>query len=120
MSKIKYKAGEIIQVNLGDVSNPDQIKGHEQGKERPCVVIKSLHLMELVVIVPFTSKKPKRMHPYLVKIEKDGKALIYDSYALCQHIRTVSTKRITGKKGNISITDLDKIRFVLSDLLDIE
>jgi len=120
MSKTKYQSGDIIQVNLGDISDPKQIKGHEQGKERPCIVIKSLPLMELVVIVPFTSKKPKRMHPYLVKIEKDGKALIYDSYALCQHIRTVSTKRITAKKGNISEADLLKIRFVLSDLLDLE
>lgn len=119
MSKTKYQPGDIVQIDLGDINDPKQIRGHEQGKQRPCIVIKYLPSMELVVIIPFTSKKPKRMYSFLVKIEKDGKALIYDSYALCQHIRTVSTKRIISKKGSISPTDLLSIRATLSDLLEL-
>ncbi len=117
MSKIKYQVGDIIQVNLGDIKDPKQIKGHEQGKERPCLVIKSLPFMELVTIIPFTSKKPKKMYSFIVKVEKDEKALIYDSYALCQHIRTISAKRITHKKGSISPDDLLRIHIALMGFL---
>ncbi len=114
----EFKTGDIVYVNLGKI-NSKEIKGHEQGKIRPCVIIKSLHLIGLIIIVPFTSKKPKNPHFFYVKIEKDGKSFIYDSYALCHQIRTVSIDRVSQKKGILSTQDLDKIRFVLSDLLEL-
>ena len=52
-----HTKGEIINVNLG--IPPKEIKGHEQGMERPCVVIKSFNNLDLVVIVPLTTKEAK-------------------------------------------------------------
>lgn len=119
-SKKKYRIGEIHMVNLGDVENKE-VKGHEQGKVRPCVVISALTRLQLAIIVPLTSKKPKIPTFYYVEIEKDiANKLTYNSNALCHQIRTVAATRIIKKVGKLSEIDLDKIKVVLADLLEIE
>ena len=116
-NKTKYKRGEVIKVNLGEVGTK-QIKGHEQGKVRPCVVIKSLHRIGLLIILPLTSKKPKNISFYHVRINKGIGSLTYDSYVLCHQIRTISTDRIIEKTGFLPSMEINKIHTVLLDLLE--
>ena len=47
--KQNYTKGEIINVNLG--IPPKEIKGHEQGMERPCVVIKSFNNLDFLPLL---------------------------------------------------------------------
>jgi len=72
----KFKAGDVINVKLGEVGTK-QIIGHEQGNNRPCVVIKSFR--GLLIILPITSKKPKNISYYHIKIEKGIANLTYES-----------------------------------------
>jgi hypothetical protein len=43
--KQNYSKGEVINVNLG--TPPKEVKGHEQGMERPCVVIRAFNNLNL-------------------------------------------------------------------------
>lgn len=112
-----YTKGEIINVNLG--IPPKEIKGHEQGMERPCVVIKSFNNLDLVVIVPLTTKEAKYSLFTIVKIPKGTAGLTADSYALCHQIRTISFDRITSKRAKLDKKDILKIHAVLIDTLEL-
>lgn len=116
----KYKVGDIYRVNLGDVDS-NEVRGHEQGKVRPCIIVSALTSLKLAIIIPLTSKKPKIPSYCYVEIEKStSNKLAYDSNALCHQIRVIATDRMLEKIGKLSSIDLDKIKVVLADLLEIE
>ena len=115
--KQNFNKGEIINVNLGNP--PKEIKGHEQGFERPCVIIKSFNNLDLAVVVPLTSKEPKYGLFTIVKILKGTAGLITDSYALCHQIRTISFDRIVSKRARLDSKDILKIHSVLIDALEL-
>lgn len=115
--KQNYTKGEIINVNLG--IPPKEIKGHEQGMERPCVVIKSFNNLDLAVVVPLTTKEAKYSLFTIVKILKGNAGLTADSYALCHQIRTISFDRIISKRAKLDNKDILKIHSVLIDTLEL-
>ncbi|MBU0486557.1 MAG: type II toxin-antitoxin system PemK/MazF family toxin [Bacteroidetes bacterium] len=115
--KQNFQKGEIVNVDLG--KPPKEVKGHEQGMDRPCVVIKSFSHLELAVVTPCTSKEPTYSHYTIVKIAKGSGGLVADSYALCHQIRTVSFDRITSKRGKLDNKDLLKVQTVLLDALEL-
>ena len=112
-----YTKGDIIDVNLG--SPPSDVKGHEQGMTRPCVVIKSFNTLDLAVIVPLTTKEARYSLFTIVKIRQGTAGLTADSYALCHQIRTVSFARIVGKRSRLESRDILKIHSVLIDTLEL-
>ncbi len=115
--KHNFTKGEIINVNLG--TPPKEIKGHEQGFERPCVVIKSFNNLDLAVVVPLTTKEAKYSLFTIVKIIKGTAGLTADSYALCHQIRTISFDRIVSKRARLDSKDILKINAVLIDTLEL-
>ena len=62
-----FQKGEIINVELG--TPPKEVKGHEQGFDRPCIIIKSFPQLELAIVTPCTSKEPKYNHYTIVKLK---------------------------------------------------
>lgn len=112
-----FTKGDIINVNLGNP--PKEIKGHEQGKERPCVIIRSFNNLELAIVVPLTTKEPKYSLFTFVKITKGSAGLTADSYALCHQIRTISFDRISGSRDKLDKKDVLKIHAVLVDMLEL-
>jgi mRNA interferase MazF len=112
-----YQKGEIVNVDLG--TPPKEVKGHEQGFDRPCIVIKAFPHLELVVVTPCTSKEPKYNHYTIVKLHKGAGGLSSDSFALCHQIRTISFDRIKNKRGKLDNKDLLKVQTVLLDTLEI-
>lgn len=78
--KQDFTKGDLIDVNLG--TPPNEIKGHEQGLIRPCVVIKSFNHLQLAIVVPLTSKEPKYSLPTIVKINSGTAGLIVLFYAI--------------------------------------
>ncbi len=115
--KQNFTKGEIINVNLG--IPPKEIKGHEQGMERPCVVIKSFNNLYLAVVVPLTTKEAKYSLFTIVKILKGTAGLTAESYALCHQIRTISFDRIKSKRAKLENKDILKIHSVLIDTLEL-
>ena len=114
--KNSYLKGEIVSIDLG---LPPEIKGHEQSKERPCVIIRALNNSQLVIIVPCTSKKQNYNELTTVKLLKTKGNLKTDSFVLCGQIRSVSFERIKSKIGYLDIIELLKIQSVLIDTLEI-
>lgn len=115
--KPSYFKGEIVNVNLG--KPPKEIKGHEQGLERPCIIIKSFNNLELAIIVPLTTKEAKFSLYTIVKIQKGTAGLTADSFALCHQIRTISFDRIVSKRSKLENKDILKIHSVLIDTLEL-
>ncbi|PJJ74797.1 mRNA interferase MazF [Thermoflavifilum aggregans] len=109
--------GEIIDVDLG--KPPKEIKGHEQGLVRPCVVVKAFSILDLAIVVPVTSKQPKYPIFTIVKLPKGSGGLTSDSYVLCHQIRAISFKRIIKKRTRLDDKDILKIHSVLIDTLEI-
>lgn len=61
-----YQPGSIVNVDLGEP--PHEVRGHEQGKERPSVIIKLFPELKLAIIVPCTSQEPRYSHYTVVKM----------------------------------------------------
>jgi mRNA interferase MazF len=112
-----YKQGDIVDIDLG--SPPTEVKGHEQGKTRPCVVFKSYERLGLLIVLPVTGTELKYSPYTIVELQIGSSGLTKISYVLCHQIRTVSIKRITKKRGVVSTRELSKIITVLKDTLEI-
>lgn len=112
-----YQKGDVVDVDLG--IPPVSIKGHEQAKERPCIILKAFTNLGLCVILPITSSQPPKHLYTFVYLPKGVGGLSKDSYVLCHQIRTVSTDRINRKRGILDTKDLLKIQSVLVDTLEL-
>ncbi len=112
-----YQKGDVVDVDLG--LPPVPIKGHEQAKERPCIIVKPFNNLVLTVILPITSSPPPKHLYTFVHLPKGVGGLSKESYVLCHQIRTVSTDRITRKRGALDTKDLHKIQSVLVDTLEL-
>jgi mRNA interferase MazF len=113
----RFQKGEIVNVDLG--MPPVEVKGHEQGLDRPCMVINAFPHLELATVIPCTSREPKFSHYTVVKLPAGSGGLTVDSYALCHQIRTISFDRIKSRRGKLDTKDILKVQAVLLDTLDI-
>ncbi len=106
--------GDIYDIDLG------QPIGHEPGFTRPAVIV-SVDIInngpgELVSIVPISSKfYGLRSH---VELEPGTSGLDHVSHARCDQIRTISTRRLSARRGEASRNELHDIsqalRFILN------
>lgn len=106
--------GDVVYFDLG--TPPNEIKGHEQGFKRPCIVVKPLNRLGLAIVIPLTSKTPKNPLFTIVKISKGEGGLTSNSFALCHQIRTLSLDRLVSIKGRLDSTNILKIDSTLIDL----
>lgn len=105
--------GEVYDVDLG------RPVGHEPAFRRPGVVV-SVDIVnnspgQLVMIVPITST-PYGLRSH-VEIEAGISGLSHVSYAHCDHLRVVSTERLSVRMGVVGpdqMQDVDRaLRFIL-------
>jgi mRNA interferase MazF len=90
--------GDIYEVDL------DPVKGSEQGKKRPCVIIQNDFgntYSPVTIVACITSKLDRRRYPTNVFVTAEETGLRYDSLVLLNQIRTVDKTRLTTKKGII-------------------
>lgn len=105
--------GEIWLVQL------DPVRGHEQAKTRPCIVISNNEfnrsLAELFIIIPLTSKsKNFSLHIKMLPYES---GLTTESFAMPEHIRAASSQRFIKPVGCTSYDILVKIEEKIKILL---
>jgi len=112
-----YQLGSIVNVDLGEP--PYKVQGHEQGYERPCVIIKLFSELKLAIILPCSSKEPTYNHYTVVKMLKGAGGLSKDSYVLCHQIRTISFDRVLKNIGILDLKNILKVKAVLLDTLDL-
>lgn len=107
------RQGEIWEIYL----NPT--KGSEQSGRRPAVIISGNMLnkhLQVVIVCPLTSKIKNYKGNLIIKpTEVNG--LVDKSEVLTFHVRSVSKSRLDKKLGSIPISDVDKIKKTLNDIL---
>jgi mRNA interferase MazF len=105
--------GEVWDVDFGVP------KGHEQGAQRPAVVVSSDWFnktrAELHVVVPF-SKKIRQIGTHL-QVEPPEGGLEITSDAMSEHIRSVSADRFDQKRGDLDPRTMEELMKRLKVLL---
>lgn len=119
--KMDYRMAK--EPNRGDIwsVNLEPTKGHEQGGERPCLIISvdsfNSSPAELVVVIPITSKN--KNIPLHVEINPPEGGLSKVSYAKCEDIRSISKSRLQKYWGKLESNNLVEVERRLKLLLAI-
>jgi len=101
------KRGEILLIDL------DPVKGSEQGKTRPCIVIQndvSNEYSSVTIVAAITSTLSDKKYPTEVKINSEESGLPKESTILLNQIRTISQKdRVIKKIGKLSSSKMNEV-----------
>lgn len=98
--------GEIYLVDL------DPVRGSEQGKTRPCVIIQNDYgtaYSPVTIIACITSNLERKGYPTNVFVTARETGLKHDSLVLLNQIRTVDKVRLTTKIGTIPVSKMLEI-----------
>lgn len=105
--------GAVWLVDFGDPI------GHEPEGVRPAVVVSSTAYNRspagLVLAIPFT--RTQRPIPLHIEVQPGTSGLATTSYATCDDLRSLSTRRLVRELGRLDVTDLVRIEQVLRRLL---
>ncbi len=104
------RAKEIWDVNL------DPVIGHEQGKERPAIVISGVIEAGIFTVVPITKEFQNFEHTYSIS-KTAANGLELDSRALIFQIRSVSEKRFVRKRGILDKQTFENIKQIIKKYL---
>lgn len=112
--KMDLKRGDILIVNF------EPVKGSEQGRIRPAVVIQNDMLNKyspLTIVAPVTSKVYEKEYPTNVFIRMEDSGLNVDSTILLNQIRTIDKRRIMKKISSLSLFLMSKVDMAIKVLL---
>lgn len=97
---------EVWDVDFG---NP---VGHEQGKQRPAIVVSADWFnetrAELHFVVPISSTLRGNIGTHY-RIDAPAGGLDVNSEAMCEHLRSVSAERLVNKRGELERSQMDEI-----------
>jgi mRNA interferase MazF len=109
------KRGEIWVVGF------DPVVGHEQAGQRPALVVSADAFngsgAGLVTVLPITSK-PRKL-PSRVRIAPPEGGLRFESWVVCEQVRTVSNQRLISRLGAAAPTTLSTVSDILRLLLEL-
>lgn len=109
-------SGDVLAADLGEPV------GREAGFPRPVIVVTAQVVLSqspsVVHVVPLT--RTRRGFRSEIDIDPDERNGIAEpSAAQCQHLRAVSTSRLTETIGNVGVATLAQLRETIADLLDL-
>jgi len=91
---VRVRQGHVWTVTL------DPTLANEQAGTRPCIVVSTDRFNSLpihqAIVVPLTTRE--RGFPHHVAVEDDG-GLLRNSWAMCEAVRAVSTRRFGQRIG---------------------
>src|SRR5713226_4531711 len=97
--------GQVWQVDLG------KPKGHEQGYERPALVVSVDEFNHgpagLVVVLPI-SKKFKGI-PWHVSVSPPEGGLDVESFIKCEDVRSISKDRLIRQRGTVAANTFEQV-----------
>lgn len=109
-------SGDVVDLDLGAP------EGREAGFHHPAVVVTSQRILDaspsVIHVIPMTSTI-RRFNSEIVFAPDEFNGLEVESAAQCQHVRSVSPRRILHVRGNVGAEALTRIRETLAVLLDI-
>lgn len=115
--KMIIKRGDILLVNF------EPVKGSEQGRIRPALVVQNNILNQfspLTIVAPITSKNYEKEYPTNVEILKEESGLKLDSTILLNQIRTIDKSRIKSKLSRLPQDIMNKVDIALSVSLGLD
>ena len=113
---MQIERGELLLVNL------EPVRGNEQGKIRPAVVIQNDVLNKfspLTIIAPITSKSYSKEYPTNVFVKRGDSVLKESSTILLNQLRTIDKKRIIKKIGYLDRLLMKKVDLAIKICLDL-
>ena len=111
---IKIKRGDIVLANL------EPVKGAEQGRIRPVLIIQNDIANEYsstTIIAPITSKKYVKEYPTNVFLPQKDSRLDRDSTILLNQIRTIDKSRIIKRISSLDMLLMNKVELALKTSL---
>lgn len=112
------KRGDIVRVDL------EPVKGSEQGKIRPCLVIQNdigNSFSTTTIIAPLTSRVENDDYPFVVFVRSGEGNLPKDSLVLLNQIRTISIdNRVLDKLGSLTNETMKKVDNAIKVSLSLE
>ena len=117
MIKMEIKRGDILLVNF------EPVRGSEQGRVRPAIVIQNDILNKfspLTIVAPVTSRIYDKEYPTNVFIKEEESGLNNDSTVLINQIRTIDKRRIVKKLGFLNTFLMSKIDMAIKVCLAID
>ncbi len=112
LQKPQYLRGEVYWTEL------DPVRGHEQAKTRPCVILSDALINQrrgTVVVVPLTTTSQAALPPILVAIPSMG----VDAKARIEHIRSVDKSRLRRLEGRLSEVDMTALGRAVAKILQL-
>ncbi len=103
------------------MADMEPVKGSEQGKKRPVVIISGNTMnthFPVVVICPLTSNMKNYMGCVAIRKSKTN-GLSTDSEIITFQVRTLSKERLSKKIGSISNEELQVVLDGLNDILSL-
>ena len=113
---MNIKRGDVILVNL------DPVKGSEQGKIRPALIIQNNvgnEYSPITIIAPITSKVFSREFPTNVQIKTKDSDLEKDSTILLNQIRAIDKSRIIKRLKELDNNIMKKVDIAIKVSLDL-
>jgi len=117
ITTMEIKRGDVLLVNF------EPVRGSEQGRIRPAVVIQNDILNKfspLTIVAPVTSRVYDKEYPTNVFIKKEDSGLDKDSTVLLNQIRTIDKRRIIRKIGSLNIFSMSKVVLAIKVCLAID
>ena len=112
------KRGDIFLTDL------EPVKGSEQGKIRPCLVVQNDVANQFspnTIIVPLTSHVPDKYYPTVVVVKPNESGLSKESAILCSQIRIISTNdRVIKPLSKLSPTKMKEVDEALKTSLALD
>jgi len=109
-------SGDVLLLDLG------QPQGREAGFQHPVVVVTAQRVLDaepsVVHVVPLTSTI-RGFHSEITIPADASNGLSTDSAAQCQHLRSVSPRRVIESIGNVGAVALTQIRETIAVMLDL-
>lgn len=113
-----------MDLNRGDIYliNLDPVKGSEQGKTRPCLIIQNDigNKYSPTTIISSLTSKGDESYPFLVKVDKGVANLPKESYIQLNQIRTISKEKIISKIGSLPKDIMKNVNFALKKSLALD
>lgn len=114
---------QMAQPSRGEVwlADLNPIRGHEQAGTRPVLVVSADALNRsraaIVFVVPLTTRE--KGIPSHVRMTPPEGGLSVASFAMCEHLRSISTDRLVARWGEAHEETLTEVADRLRMLLDV-
>jgi mRNA interferase MazF len=112
----------VARILRGDIfwANLSPIRGHEQGGQRPVLILSHGVFNErsgTVIAVAITSQPQQVGFP--LSLELEGSGLPKRSWAKISQIRTLAVERLGAKAGQVSVEQLEEIVAGLNEIIGV-